>query len=226
MCWNKEVSLNTFIFACFVLGFIYYNNTYTQYKLDDFKNPWVYVALLSFSSIQLIEYFLWISIENNDKKMNTIWSIIGFILLCIHPIIFLMILPSSLAYYRNIFILFYAIIISISFVCRQLTSPIIFETTIGKTKHLSWKWNWLKKHNNTYNISFFGIIFYLLYIAITLCSFSYSLPFYHALIYSIVVCLLLFSNEPSTVSSLWCWISNAIFIVLLFKLLFLMPMCK
>jgi len=30
MCWNAEVSLNTFAFSTFVLGMIIYNNTYTQ----------------------------------------------------------------------------------------------------------------------------------------------------------------------------------------------------
>jgi hypothetical protein len=226
MCWNKEVSLNTFIFSCFTLGFIYYNNTYTSYKLSEFKNPWVYVALFSFSSMQLIEYFLWLSIENNDKKMNTIWSVIAFIILCIHPILYLMILPSSVAYYRNILIIFYTIIMLFLFIYRQLTSPLVFTTAVGENKHLSWIWNWYKMHNNKLETSIFGRIFYTLYIVIILGVFIYTLPFYYAVLGSIIIYLHIFYRNPSTIGSLWCWIANALFSILLFKLLFLLPMCK
>lgn len=226
MCWNKEVSLNTFIFSCFVLGFIYYNNTNTQYKLNEFNNPWVYIALFSFSSMQLIEYFLWTSIENNDKKMKTLWSIVGFITLCAHPIIFLMLLPFNAVFYRNILLILYIITLFILLIYRQLTNPLIFNTTIGENKHLSWDWNWRIKNNNKYETTISGIIFYLLYIFITVGVFTYISPFYYPLIFSAVFYLLLVSKEPATVGSSWCWISNSIFIVLLFKLLFLMPMCK
>ena len=43
MCWNKEVSLNTFIFSTISLLFIYYNNTHTQYKLKEFINIYIYI---------------------------------------------------------------------------------------------------------------------------------------------------------------------------------------
>lgn len=36
MCWNENVSLNTFLFSSFVLLLIFYNNTYTQYKIKHF----------------------------------------------------------------------------------------------------------------------------------------------------------------------------------------------
>lgn len=42
MCWNKEVSLNTFIFSTISLLFIYYNNIHTQYKLKEFINIYIY----------------------------------------------------------------------------------------------------------------------------------------------------------------------------------------
>ena len=38
MCWNKDVSLNTFLFSGFVLLLIYYNNTYTKYKVAEFDS--------------------------------------------------------------------------------------------------------------------------------------------------------------------------------------------
>jgi hypothetical protein len=38
MCWNKEISLNTFLFSSFVLILIIYNNAYTQYKIKELNN--------------------------------------------------------------------------------------------------------------------------------------------------------------------------------------------
>ena len=58
MCWNATISLNTFVFSAATLAFIAYNNTYTKYKLPEFiANPWLYAVIVSFVSIQLVEYF-------------------------------------------------------------------------------------------------------------------------------------------------------------------------
>ena len=68
MCWNADISINTFLFAIFALVFIFLANTYTKYKQETFKNPLVYLLLLEVASIQLIEFFLWKNLKN--KKMN------------------------------------------------------------------------------------------------------------------------------------------------------------
>ena len=64
MCWNSEVSLNTFAFSTFVLGMIIYNNAYTQYKIPELNNIWVYLLLFSVISMQLVEFFVWRNIDN------------------------------------------------------------------------------------------------------------------------------------------------------------------
>jgi hypothetical protein len=43
MCWNKDISLNTFLFSSFVLGLIMYNNAYTQYKIVELNNVYAYI---------------------------------------------------------------------------------------------------------------------------------------------------------------------------------------
>ncbi len=68
MCWNKDISINTFLFGFLSLCFIYYANTYTKYKSSTFKNPLVYLFLLTVISIQLIEYFLWKNLNNISKN--------------------------------------------------------------------------------------------------------------------------------------------------------------
>jgi hypothetical protein len=177
--------------------------------------------------MQLIEYFLWISIKNNDQKMNKIWSIVGLATLCLHPIFFLMLLPGSVVFYRNRIMFAYVAILSFLFVYRQLTNPLRFYTTVGENKHLFWNWNWcIIKNNGEYDTTISGIIFYTLYILITIGITAYTLPIYYPLLFSVVLYLLYVSKEPATVGSSWCWISNAIFMVILGKLLFLLPACE
>ena len=79
MCWNENISLNTFIFSTFVLIFIYYNNNYTQYKTKEFNDWKLYVLFFSFIIMQLVEYFLWKSIREKNTYNNTLFSIIGWI---------------------------------------------------------------------------------------------------------------------------------------------------
>ena len=93
MCWNQHVSLNTFIFSLFVLLLIAYNNAYTQYKMPEFNNIYVYLFFLSFISIQLIEFFIWRNI--NDKSLNQFFSIAGMLLVTVQPIISLMMLKDE-----------------------------------------------------------------------------------------------------------------------------------
>ena len=65
MCWNEDVSLNTFLFSSFVLLLIIYNNLFTKYKIQELNNPFIYLLIASFVFIQLIEFFIWKNI--NDK---------------------------------------------------------------------------------------------------------------------------------------------------------------
>ena len=53
MCWNKDVSLNTFLFSGFVLCLIIYNNKYTQYKIDELNNIYSYIFFASIIIIQI-----------------------------------------------------------------------------------------------------------------------------------------------------------------------------
>lgn len=45
MCWNADISINTFTFGLFALLFIYIANTYSKYKTKTFENPLVYSCL-------------------------------------------------------------------------------------------------------------------------------------------------------------------------------------
>ena len=47
MCWNENVSLNTFLFSSFVLLLIMYNNAFTQYKINELNNVYIYIYCIS-----------------------------------------------------------------------------------------------------------------------------------------------------------------------------------
>ena len=42
MCWNPDISINTFLLGALTLVFVYYTNTYTKYKTPTFDNMWYF----------------------------------------------------------------------------------------------------------------------------------------------------------------------------------------
>lgn len=219
MCWNKDVSLNTFIFACFSLVFIYYSSHYTQYRLAEFENEWMYIGLFFVALMQLIEYFLWISIETKDRTMNYWGSVCGLALIILQPILALMVLPSSFSFYRNWLIISYLFITLI----LLLIQPIDFSTTVAKDKHLSWHWFFHSKSSNpnhdTMTVYIFMTMYFLILLLVSWNTFPIFIPFiFGSIIY-------LFLTAGNSMGSMWCWIINSLFFFLIFKLLFVLPYC-
>ena len=122
MCWNAEISLNTFIFGCI--------SAIIVYLLGYFKIN-IILIILSFTLMQLLEYFIWKDIDN--KKRNELWSKIGLILIFFQ--IFLLCYFDKNNY---IFLYLYLILISL-FIIFELKN-VKFETNVGENGHLQWKW--------------------------------------------------------------------------------------
>ena len=203
MCWNQHVSLNTFLFSSFVLILIIYNNNYTQYKIKELNNVWIYLFIFSFIFIQLIEFFIWRNINN---KYNKIFSITALLLLLFQPIASLMILKKIEL--RNILLTIY-LIGAIPYLIYQFNNNIY--SSISKSGHLKWPF---------FNINIF-ILFWLFF-------FTFSL-FYEKKLIGLIfaLTLLLFSiinyiNDDS-ISSMWCWIANTTLIYYAIYLLIYLP---
>ena len=212
MCWNENISLNTFIFTSAVLLFIYYNNKYTQYKLPEFKSGYLYLFILSFTIMQLIEYFLWKSIHANNKSMNYIFSILGWILIrIIQPITVLFILPEKYTTLRNNLLLVYIISLIVISPIKQIYNPVRFVTTIAKNGHLDWIWNKLRGYEIIIIILYF-CCFATLYLSGPLIAILYA-------IISLIYCWMNSSNW----GTLWCWYSNMTLLYLLIRILFILP---
>jgi len=220
MCWNKDVSLNTFVFGCFALAFIYYSSHWTQYALPEFENEWFYLFLLSVVSMQLVEYFLWVSIEQKDRALNHGTSIAGLGLILVQPMLALMLLPRSWDRERNVSLVVYTALAACLVLFRQWVDPLNLTTGVGNDKHLDWKW--LFTSSSKQDVSF--VLFRALYFFFFGFPLLVSYPVYGVLYLGWVAYLWL-TESWTSVGSQWCWLANTLFFVLLFRLLFVLPYC-
>jgi hypothetical protein len=208
MCWNEHVSLNTFLFSSFVLLLIFYNNTYTQYKIKDFNSLGVYFFFISFISMQLIEFFIWRNI--NNAFYNHIFSTMAAILIFIQPIITLMLLPDILL--RNYLLVMYSVVFIPYFTYKFITNNM--RSQISDKGHLVWLFF------DTNILLFLAWLFFFLF------SFFYtrSVP---TLIFGIVLFLISYYNyyKDKTIGSMWCWLVNSVMIFYAFYLLMYLPFC-
>jgi hypothetical protein len=208
MCWNQYVSINTFVFSAVVLMLIAFNNKYSKYKIQEFQSKYAYFFVFSIISMQLVEFFIWRNI--NNKRMNNIFSVMGFLLLIIQPFASLMIIKNKIVKKR---ILTLYIIISLMYIVYNLSTHTP-TTSITKSGRLQWNWT-----NKNYTYILFGI-----YIFFVFFSGVYE-RLYIPLIYSIILLLtsyITYSTDKA-VGTMWCWIINAISLVYAFKLLIYLP---
>lgn len=201
MCWNAEVSLQTFTFTiiCFIIAYIY------NYPLNKL------IFLMVFSSMQLVEYFLWKNIDN--KKKNEFYSKIGLLVILLEPLAGInMIENTPLKINLSFFYLW------ITFIYLLLNyKNINFSTTIGKKGFL--KWNWLDVIYPNQNIihSFYFILwtFFLFYscyltkdwIILVIGIFTYLYSWYNY-------------TKYDAFGTYWCYIVNFIWICVIIQIIY------
>jgi len=211
MCWNKDVSINTFLFSIFVLVLIIYNNNYTQYKIDEVNNIFAYIFLLSFILMQLIEYFLWQNL--NDKFYNKILSFFAACLIFIQPIASIFVIKNIKE--RNLLLSIY-LLFALPYSLYGLMNT-RFITSVAKNGHL--KWDWINQHN-----THIGYLFYLFFLFYPLIREK----IYFSSLLAFVLLLISFYTfyKDGTADSMWCWSVNAIMLYFSVKLLIYLPFFK
>lgn len=221
MCWNATISLNTFVFSAATLAFIAYNNTYTKYKLPEFiANPWLYAVIVSFVSIQLVEYFLWRSIETRDAKLNRVASIIGSLIIASQPLAVSMLITDRVI--QPIATGIYAIIFAAYVLLKYPGNLDKYSTVVSPTTgSLQWKWNYPK------SALFPGIdlVHILGYFAVFFVT-AFYVPRYLAIIVAgtLVVMWLAYSgNEHMVWGSKWCWSVTILMFYYLTKIMVVLP---
>jgi len=206
MCWNENVSLNTFLFSSFVLALIIYNNSFTKYKIQELNNKWVYFFIASFVFMQLIEFFIWRNINNNFY--NNIFSILATLLLLLQPILSIMILTNIKL--RNVLLISY---LSLAFpysIYKFSNSNI--HSVISESGHLRWKFF------DTSPVIWIGWLFFFLF------SFVYEKNWI-GLFFGLITLIIAFLNytKDHTMWSMWCWGVNSVMIYYAFYLLIYLP---
>lgn len=210
MCWNAEVSLNTFLFSFFVLGLLIYNNTYTKYKIDELNNIYVYLFFMSIIGIQLVEFFIWRNIKNPSY---THWlSIIGIILVMTQPL-FALLLIKNPTIGTNAALGYACIAIPMFFYNISVYSPNVKVSKLGNLQWYLW-WGEYWTRQLWYIVYWVCIVFGLI------ASKKYTM-----LLFGIISFLWSGFNfyRMNTIGSLFCWSINTVAILIAFHLLIYLP---
>ena len=210
MCWNQAVSLNTFLFSGFVLALIIYNNTYTQYKIQELNSFWVYVFIFSIISMQLVEFFIWRNIKNAFYNRAFTWM--ANILVLSQPAFSLMLLPDIKM--KTVLLSVYLVLVSVYVIHQMMTFDV--HSTVSKMGHLQW---------NTSKLS------QLLIWIVWLFFFSFSLVYLNkikGILFGSALLLVSYYNfsKDNTMGSMWCWFINFAALYCAFVLLFYLPFMK
>ena len=208
MCWNSEVSLNTFIFSMVVLLLLMYNNAYTKYKIKELNHFWVYAFFISFISMQLIEYFIWKNMKN--PFYNSLFSKCATILLLIQPMITIMLINNEIL---KKYMLAIYLILTIPFAIYRFSVKKIVST-VTKQGHLYWDF---LSYDSEY-------IYFPIWLFFFLFSFFYNKT-YFGFLFGLIMLIIISYNyyNDKSIGSMWCWIVNSIMLYYAAYLLIYMP---
>jgi hypothetical protein len=196
MCWNADVSLNTFIIAFVSLIIVVFLN-----KMDRID----ILISLSISIMQLFEYFTWKNIHN--KK------IIYYLSLIAGPLIILsQILLINYGFLRGTErIIAFVLIFIVCFMCMIYNYyNNKFDMKVGENGHLIWYWADVPPI-----LLLFMFIFYLYPLSRKENKFS----FITASIFLLIS--LYYYYKYKTWGTMWCYFSNLVWMVLIVKSIYL-----
>ena len=211
MCWNADISLNTFIFGIVSLVFIFITNTFTKYKTPTFDRPLMYLFFGSLISMQLFEFFVWRNLKNN--KLNMILSKVKSIFVTAQPLILMLMVQNKTVRYSIIGL--YSLFIAAYCFYKVNFSPIVFRTSVSNG-HLKWEWMDLKGNER---------INYVIYLAFYMTSLLLLVNKTVLQIFGIFSLLfsIFFYYKDGTFGSMWCWLINLLFFYFLTNILIVQP---
>ena len=188
MCWNAEVSLNTFIFGVISMIIVIIFNK-ISYKIILFT--------LTLTLIQLLEYYTWKNIDNIDIIYNL--SIIGYLIISIQ----LIILNYGFLNNKDKLVALIILIILLIYIFIYNYQNNKFNMEIGENKHLIW--NWI---DIPIPILIIIMVFYIYP------AFTYN---YISFITMLIILLpsLYYYYKYKTWGTMWCYYSNIIWIILI-----------
>lgn len=187
MCWSENGSLATYLLAMILAA--------THKRLGTI-NPTIWIFMVAFTQVQLIEYFLWKNINNPEG--NKFWSTIGLGAIVTQPLFIFMLLPDHL---RNKAFMIYGTVLAAFFATKKID----LSTEVGGNGHL--KWNWV---NELY------IPFSLGWILMMGAAWWTGHNFMVAAILLNYLMSSYFNQKYNTTGSYWCWSANFFWILAFF----------
>jgi len=182
MCWNADVSLNTFLFSLFGISFAYFNNVIGGFE---------FLYFISFISMQLLEYFTWKNL--NDRHLNNLLSKIGAFLIFIQIPLFILSYNKVDNNLKYSLIGLYLVFVFLTI----LYFPIDFSMNRAPNGHLAW--NWLD----------FPTFIIFTWVSFILGLILYQKLYAEFIIYSVIIVSIYYTYyKTNTWGSLWCWIAN------------------
>jgi hypothetical protein len=158
--------------------------------------------LMSFISMQLLEFFLWINL--NRPAYNKLFSVAGILLIASQPLFLLLTLSNTYAHKKTL--IYSYLTLSILFLALY---PLEMKTVVGKNLHLEWKW--LRVPGLALLVWFF------FFLAAPIISGSYALS---ALLIGTAAYSYYNYINYGTWGSMWCWIANVSAFVYIGKVLY------
>ena len=188
MCWNANVSINTYIFGLFACLFALLNK-----KINITR----FLFAQSWMSIQLIEYFIW-----SKTFSNRLLSQIAFVIIFSQPLFSILSISNhtNVKYLTLVGYLLFMVFIMI----LKPWSTIDFTTVQATNGHLSWKW---------LDYSKITILIWFLFLSIKLVV-NKNLYILSLVTISAIVTYVLYS-KTLTWGSLWCWLINIFSLILI-----------
>lgn len=185
MCWNAEVSLQSFLVGIAAIG------------IAALKNK--SIAALFFSAtivfMQLVEYVVWSNYDN--KLINQLASMVGYGLLLLQPIGAIMTHELS-----TVYITVYVGLVSLGLLLGKFPD---FSMTRAPNGHLAW--NWL----NPAKMNILLLITYFFFLSIP--PFLKG-EFWFLTVSTLTLVLSLYSYwKYNTWGSMWCWIVNGLVVL-------------
>lgn len=206
MCWNADISINTFLFACFSLLFIFITNRLTRYKTPFFDNPLMYLFFFAIASMQWVEHLLWNHLTNKAWNINL--SKLCCLIIAIQPWFLILMIPT--VWIRYVLLFLHAVYVIVFYIKRQH-----YYTSVGKNGHLRWEWLDYKGYE------YIWIFAYLLfYIIPALLLKNNKLTF---MISTLLGLSLFFYYKYNTFGTMWCWATNFCLFYFLIDILLIQP---
>lgn len=199
MCWNKEVSLISFVIGMIGVFYLYHRNLP--------NDRWIAIFGGTIIMIQLAEFLMWS--DQNCGELNKIASILALIILIMEPLSNMIggayFSETSKKKYLKYGILVYLLFITTIYFVEYRNKKIewcglqkcITDDSQNKGCHLSWK----------FMNSFSGTTLMIWTLFLSLPFFAME-PIYHGLIIFLLgLSTLIFSlkYKTSVAGSLWCW---------------------